>query len=800
MIRISVLVLFAAISTSAPANPAYRDASRSVDERVEDLLARMTLDEKVAQLACLQEEKAELRIPTGGVDIDVARRVMPHGIGQIARPSHRVGPGFVPGVDPNLGARETVRFVNGLQRFAVEETRLGIPILFHAEGLHGYQALNATSFPTPIALASAWDPKLVEEVYTVVAREMRARGVHLALTPVLDVARDPRWGRLEETPGEDPFLVSRFGVAAVRGFQGRELPLARGRVLATLKHFAAHGQPVGGTNIAPGLFSERMLRETFLPPFEAAVREANAQCVMVTYNEIDGVPCVANDWLLRDVLRGEWGFDGFTVSDYKAISELAELHGVAESEEDAMRQAINAGVEVELPDRDATNTLTRLVEKGLVSLDTIDEAVRNVLRGKFVAGLFEDPFADEDQAEETTGADEARRVALRAAERSIILLKNEEGVLPLSLSGSQRIAVIGPNASDTILGGYSDTPKQTISVLEGLRTRVPEDIEVVYAEGCRITEGRNWWADEVRLADADANRQRIVRAVEVAESADVAVLALGENEHTAREAWSSTHLGDRSDLGLVGEQSELVRAVHAVGKPTIVLFIGGRPLATPWIAEHVPAIVQCWCLGQETGTAVARVLFGDVNPGGKLPLSIPRSVGQLPIYYNHKPTARRGYLFGSTDPLFPFGHGLSYTTFEVGVPELDSPTASCGESVRVRVPVRNVGTRDGEEVVQVYLRDRVASVTRPVKQLVAFQRVAVAAGETRTVELTLPPSSFALYDRELRHVIEPGEFDVLVGPDLTHLRATTLRIVGDPTVVNPLRREDTELEKSRLFE
>ncbi|MEM8931667.1 MAG: glycoside hydrolase family 3 protein, partial [Acidobacteriota bacterium] len=440
--------------------------------------------------------------------------MIPHGAGQIARPSDNWQRG-VSGVDPNRSARETVELVNAVQRWHVEETRLGIPVMFHEEGLHGFQARGATHFPQAIALASTWDPELIEQVYSVVAREIRAWGSRQALTPVVDVARDPRWGRIEETYGEDPHLVAEMGLASVRGFQGTSMPLAPNRVMATLKHMTGHGQPESGTNIGPAQISERTLREMFFPPFERAIREAGAMSVMASYNEIDGVPSHANQWLLSDVLRGEWGFEGFVVADYYAIRVLRDRHRVVADLGSAAVEALTAGVDIDLPNREVFPELVAQARAGAIDEALIDRAVARNLRGKFLAGLFEDPYADADHAEAITANDEARARAVRTAERAATLLKNEGGLLPLDLTTLDRIAVVGPNAHEALLGGYSDVPAHTVPLVDGILARVGDTAEVLVARGVHITEERNWFGDDVVLWDPADNRRLIAEAVEV---------------------------------------------------------------------------------------------------------------------------------------------------------------------------------------------------------------------------------------------------------------------------------------------
>ncbi|MGL4512398.1 MAG: glycoside hydrolase family 3 N-terminal domain-containing protein [Lacipirellulaceae bacterium] len=766
----------------------YRDASLPVIDRVSDLLGRMTLDEKVAQLCCLWGEKAELLDATGRFDPNRAAARLGGGIGQIARPGDRSGEaGASAGVEATRGARETAELVNAIQKWVAENTRLGIPVLFHGEGLHGFQANEATHFPQAIGLAGTWDPALLERCFRVVGREIRARGVAIVLAPVVDVGREPRWGRIEETYGEDPYLVSEMGLAAVRGFQGTDLPLGKEHVFATLKHMTGHGQPEAGQNVGPANISERELRDTFLPPFRRAVTETNVMAVMPSYNEVDGVPSHANGWLLDRVLRREWGFRGLVISDYDAIPELERRHHVAATADDAAVTALAAGVDMDMPKLASYARLAALVRSKRVSEAAIDRAVARVLRTKFLAGLFEDPYADPAYAERVTSNDESRAVALEAARKAVTLLKND-GLLPIEdlgkPGGPRRIAVIGPNAAEVMLGGYSDTPKHQVSVLDGVRAKLAGKAEVTYAEGCRLTASRNWFGDEVKPISEEENKPRLEAASRVAAAADLVVLVVGDNEQTSREAWAENHLGDRSGLRLFGQQEELVERVCAAAKPTVVVMLHGRPLAIGDVVEGANAVLEGWYLGQEGGTAVAEALVGELNPGGKLPITIPRSVGQLPVFYNHKPTARRGYAFSDKSPLFPFGFGLSYTEFRLGPPRLSTSTTSLAEPVTVSVEVANTGPRDGDEVVQLYIRDRVSSVTRPVKELKAFRRVTLAAGAKTTVTFELNEQSLAFHDLAERLVVEPGEFDVMTGPNSVELQSATLTVSG------PLRQID----------
>jgi len=742
--------------------PAYRNPKLSVERRVKDLLSRMTLREKVAQMLCIWQQKSNTMVDEKGrFDLQKAKSHFKDraGLGQVGRPSDAGG---------GRNAREMAELTNEIQKFFIENTRLGIPVVFHEECLHGHAAIDGTSFPQPIGLGATFDPELVRRLFEMTAAEARARGTHQALTPVVDVAREPRWGRVEETYGEDPYLVSRMGIAAVQGFQGDATFQDKKHVIATLKHFAAHGQPESGTNCAPVNVSERILREVFLYPFKEALHKGGAISVMASYNEIDGVPSHANKWLLRDVLRKEWGFKGYVVSDYFAVRELNERPDLfgnysAEDRAQAAALAVRAGVNIELPDPDCYPYLVELVRKGLVKERLIDELVTPMLAWKFRLGLFEDPYVDPAVAERIVGCEAHRELALQAARETITLLKNDGGLAPLDPRRIQTIAVIGPNADRRMLGGYSGVPKHCTTLLQGIQDRVGASIKVLYHEGCKITIGGSWQQDEVTPSDPTEDRKSIAEAVKVAEQADVVVLAIGDNEQTSREAWALNHLGDRASLDLVGRQDELIDAVAATGKPIVAVLFNGRPISIRNLAAKASAIFECWYLGQETGRAMAETLFGDINPGGKLPITIPRSVGHIPAYYNHKPAARRGYLFDDVTPLYAFGFGLSYTQFQFGKPRLKKSTVGKTESTAIRIDVTNTGARAGDEVVQMYIRDKVSSVTRPVKELKGFERVTLAPGETKTVSLEIAPEHLAFYNIDMEHVVEPGEFEIMIG-------------------------------------
>jgi beta-glucosidase len=759
--------------TPRKAAPLYKDARQPSARRVKDLMSRMTLEEKAAQMMCVWQTKAETMLDAeGNFDLEKAKKSFRdgRGLGQVGRPSDAGG---------GKNARSMAELTNAIQKFFLENSRLGIPVIFHEECLHGHAAPGGTSFPQPIALGATFNPALVESLFTMTALEARLRGAHHALTPVVDVAREPRWGRVEETYGEDPFLVSRLGIAAVRGFQGDKTFRDKRHVLATLKHFVGHGQPESGMNCAPANVSLRVLQETFLYTFKEALREAGAVTLMASYNEIDGVPSHANKWLLRDLLRKEWGFKGFVVSDYYAIWELGyrpDTHGhnVAKDKKESCALAVEAGVNIELPDPDCYLHLVELVKKGVLKESQLDDLVAPMLFWKFEMGLFDDPYVDPEEADSVVGCDEHRDLALTAAHEAITLLKNENNLAPLDLNTIKTIAVIGPNADRGLLGGYSGVPKHNVTVLEGIRERAGKKVKVLYSEGCKITIGGSWNQDAVVPSDPEEDRKQIAEAVRVARKADVIVLAIGGNEQTSREAWGLNHMGDRTSLDLIGRQEELVKAMVALGKPVIVFLFNGRPLSINYVAQNVPVIYECWYLGQETGRAVADVLFGDYNPGGKLPISVPRSVGHLPVFYNYKPSARRGYLFDDVSPLYAFGFGLSYTSFDLSNPRLTKKRIRTNGSTQLLVDVTNTGQRAGTEVVQLYIRDLVSSVTRPVKELKGFRKVRLEPGEATTVTFEITPTLLSFYDVKMKYVVEPGDFEIMVGnssrdADLTKL-------------------------------
>jgi len=746
--------------------PDYRNPNLPIEQRVADLLKRMTLEEKVWQLA-------PRRGANSGI-LDTTGKFTDANVREIFRKMFSV--------DSKISPRDAAILRNAMQRYQVEKTRLGIPAIFQGEALHGFMENGSTSFPQALGLASTWDPELVRQVFTAAADEMASAGDEQAFTPVLDLARDPRWGRTEETYGEDPYLGSRIGVAAIEGLQGPNFLIDRHHVLATAKHFAAHGEPEGGTNTAPANYSERVIRESFLAAFRAAVQEAQVGSVMASYNEIDGIPAHVNSWLLDKVLRQEWGFRGYVTSDGGGLQMLVTTHHIAADNADAARQALAAGVDYDLSDGSVYGTLIDQVREGKIPESEVDRAVARVLTAKFRLGLFENPYVDPDYAERITNSPEHRKLALKAAQETMVLLKNDGNLLPLDLKKLKTIAVIGPNAADVHLGGYSREPAHSVSILEGIRERVGTAARVVYSEGCKITEGTQgwsaWYQNEVELPDPESQLKSLQAATEVARKADVAIVVVGENESTNREAWAEIHLGDRDSLDLLGYQEQLVKSVVETGTPTVLFLINGRPLSINYAAGHVPAILEGWYLGQEGGSAAANVLFGDVNPGGKLPISFPRNVGQLPDYYDHKPSLNRSYLFNGRKPLFPFGWGLSYTTFRFDHLRVDPVAIGTGGETTVSVDVTNTGSREGDEVAELYIHQRVASVTRPVMELRGFQRLGLKPGEMKTVEFKLAPRHLQMLNQDMHWVVEPGVFDIMVGPSSDQTSSVPLQVVA----------------------
>ena len=728
-----------------PALAAGPDVERTID----GLLARMTLEEKLGQLQQLDGEAQGSYRPE---HLALARQ-------------GRLG--------STLNVRGAVH-VNELQRAAFEESRLRIPLIFGFDVIHGYR----TVFPIPLGEAASWDPAAVERAASIAAAEARAAGVQWTFAPMVDIARDPRWGRIAEGAGEDPYLGSAMARARVRGFQGRDYSRPD-KVVACAKHWVGYGAAEGGRDYNTTDLSERMLRKVYFPPFHAAV-EAGIGSVMSAFNDLDGVPASANPFTLTQVLRKEWGFDGMVVSDYTSVVELIN-HGIAADEADAARQALSAGVDMEMVSRSYATHMPRLVQEGRLPTAVVDEAVRRVLRVKLRAGLFDAPYANADRERATLLTPESRAAAREIAARSMVLLKNERGVLPLSPSIA-RLAVVGALADDRpdMMGNWTGDGRadDVVTVLAGIKAAVGPATRVTYAKGVSV--------DLEVLADAAAHeaadRAGIEEAVRVAREADAVVLFLGETGDMSGEASS------RASLDLPGRQLELAQRVVGAGRPTAVVLMNGRPLTIPWLAEHASAILEAWFPGTEAGNAVADVVFGKVNPGGKLPVTFPRTVGQVPIYYNHENTGRppdannkytSKYLDVPWTPLYPFGHGLSYTEFKLSSLRLSPTRIPPDGRVLVSVDVENVGSRAGDEVVQLYLRDVVASVTRPVQELKGFARVPLGPGEKRTVQFALASEQLGLLDRAMKWVVEPGRFKVRVGTSSEGGLEASFEVGGD---------------------
>ena len=691
--------------------------TRAVDQRIDDLLSRMTLEEKVGQL-----------VQYSGFTEDRAAAIRAGRIGSLLNVT---------------GAENT----NRVQRIAVEESRLGIPLLFGLDVIHGYR----TIFPIPLATASSWDPELVIAIEGIAAREARASGVHWTFAPMIDIARDPRWGRIAEGAGEDPYLGSVMAAARVRGFQGDNVA-APDRILACLKHYVAYGAAVAGRDYNSVDMSERSLREIYLPPYKAGVA-AGAATLMSAFNLLNGVPTTANTFTINRVLRGELGFGGLIVSDWNSIGELI-VHGYAADARDAGRLAFNATVDMDMMGGIYGGQLADLVQTNVIPVALLDASVRRVLRAKFSLGLFERPYVDPATEKAVMLRDDHVAAARDAARRSMVLLKNEGALLPLS-QDVRSIALIGPLADNRgdPLGSWHAVgrPEDVVTVLAGIQRRVGTPITVTHAPGSTVT---------------GPERDGFARAVEIARGADVAIVVVGEREFETGEAAS------RASLDLPGVQQQLIEAVHETGTPVVAVIMSGRPLAIPWLAEHVPAILQAWHPGTQGGNAVADVLWGDFNPSGKLAVSFPRSVGQVPVYYNRDVTGRPAtaekftskYLDLPNTPLFPFGHGLSYTTFGYGGLVLSADTVAPDGTISVSATVTNTGTVAGAEVVQLYVRDLVASVVRPVKELKGFTRISLEPGARQTVRFTLGPRELGFYDQDMRWVVEPGAFNVWIGP------------------------------------
>jgi beta-glucosidase len=773
----------------------YRDPSLPVADRAADLLARMTVGEKLGQLGSVWAfQIADER----GLDVARATPLLADGIGHVTRVSGA----------SSLTASAAAELANSIQRHLIERTRLGIPAILHEEICSGLMARQAAVFPQALGVAATFRPDLNRRLADSVRAQMRAMGAHQGLSPVLDVCRDPRWGRLEESYGEDPFLVSQMGIGFITGLQGsddgRDL---REGVVATAKHFVGYGAPEGGMNWAPAHIPERELRDVYLRPFEAAVRDAGLGSVMNAYQELDGVPCAANRWLLTDLLRGDWGFEGTVVSDYFAIKQLDDYHHIVVSWEDAAVTALTAGIDVELPSTECYGAVLRAaLDRGAVAMADVDEAVRRALESKLRLGLFERPYVDVDRVALHTRTRDQIDLSRSLATESLVLLRND-GILPLRPAVAS-LALIGPNAANArqMLGDYSYITHveslievlksgdnvfampidrgihldehidlgHVVTVHDALVAALP-DVMVRYVEGCTITSD---------------DRSGFATAVEAAASSDIAVMVMGERSGLTEDC-TTGESRDVTSLGLPGVQEALVHAVAATGTPVVLVLVAGRPVGSPAVHAAANAVLMAWLPGEQGGLAIAEVLTGSASPGGKLPISYPRTSGQIPVFYAHKVSGGRSHWKGtyvdeSNEPLYPFGHGLGYSTFTIVAEGISPPSAALDDTVEVRVLVTNTGERSADEVVQLYAHDPVASITRPVRELIGFARVTLAGGDSVRVTFQVPVTALGFSGRDLTYVVEPGDIEFFVGSSSSDLAsAGTVVVTGDkpmPTV------------------
>ena len=760
---ITIILALLAISVNAGPKSPYQDASRTVDERVEDLLSRMTVDEKVGQLICLMGWDS---YQINGKKVSISDKFK-HEVDSLYVGMYwavfRADPWTKKTIDNGLNPALAAEAANAMQRYAIEHTRLGIPIFLAEEAPHGHMAIGATVFPTGLGMAATWDTYLMNQVGAVIGKEIKLQGGHISYGPVLDLAREPRWSRVEETMGEDPYLSGSMGAAMVKGLGGGDLSLPYSTI-ATLKHFIAYGVSEGGQNGARSIVGPRELKQVFLPPFKQAI-DAGALSVMTSYNSLDGVPCTSNRQLLSDMLRGEWDFKGFVVSDLFSIDGLYGTHHTAGFRWNAAVQALQAGVDVDL----GGNCYSKLIDgarNGIINYDkkALDQAVRRVLRLKFEMGLFEHPYINAKTAGKDVHNEAALATTRQVAKESITLLKND-GTLPLSKD--IKVAVVGPNADNVynMLGDYTapQPDGKVVTVYDGIRALLG-DANCIYAKGCAVR---------------DTNDYNIPAAIEAARQADVVIAVVGGSsardfktsyEDTGAASSEQQFVSDmesgegfdRATLDLLGRQMELLEALKQTGKPLVVVYIEGRPLNKNWADENANALLTAYYPGEQGGNAIADVLFGDYNPAGRLPVSVPRHVGQLPVYYNKPIPTAHDYVDMSAKPLYPFGYGLSYTTFEY------SDLSLVGNEIKFTVT--NTGNCKGDEVVQLYLRDHDASVVQPERQLKAFRRITLEAGESRNITFALDSESFAIVDANMQWSVETGTFDVLVGTSSEDIR------------------------------
>ena len=768
MKRIVLSALMAVIicQVSAQNRPPYKDAKLSTDERVADLMSRMTVKEKIGQLRCILawncwEKKGKEIVPSESFKKEIAE-------GQIGMlwGTYRADPWTQKSLENGLTPELAAKAGNALQRYVAENTRLGIPLFLAEEAPHGHMAIGTTVFPTGLGMAATWNPSLIEQVGRVIAKEIRLQGGHISYGPVLDLARDARWSRVEETMGEDPVLTAEIGAAQVRGLGGGDLSQPYS-TLATLKHFIAYGTTEGGQNGNPTFLGERELWENFLPTFKRVI-DAGALSVMTSYNSLDGIPSTCNDYLLTDVLHNMWNFRGFVVSDLYSINGMWHTHHVANTLDEAGIMALKAGVDADLGAL-AYENLEEGLNNGSISIDDIDRACRRILRMKFEMGLFENPYVDPKKSKKGVRTEEHKQTALDVARQSVTLLKNENSTLPLSKT--VKVAVVGPNADNIYnqLGDYTSPQDEgnVKTILDGIRQKIGAE-NVVYAKGCAVR---------------DTTESNIQEAVSAALQSDVVVACVGGSSArdfktsykdtgaaiTDSKTVSDMDCGegfDRATLGLLGMQQELLEALRKTGKPLVVVYIEGRPMDKLWSDENADALITAYYPGQEGGTAIADVIFGDYNPAGRLPVSVAANVGQLPVYYNKKAPLVHDYVEMSAKPLYAFGYGLSYTDFEYS----NLKVSKHADGYLVSCDVKNVGSRDGDEVVQLYLHDEVASTVQPLKQLKHFERRMIKSGDVEHFQFVLTANDLSIIDRKMQRVLEPGDFKVMIGSSSDDIR------------------------------
>tara|TARA_R110002049_G_scaffold45476_5_gene132675 strand:- start:743 stop:3097 length:2355 start_codon:yes stop_codon:yes gene_type:complete len=748
----------------------YKNSNLSVEARVNDLLERMTLDEKIAQMNMLSLKHLKF---------DKKGKVTQHTLDSLFK-----GGSIGTLESPFIGVDEISRFSEAADTYLRNNTRLGIPAIQIAECLHGQLAFGATIFPQTIGQGSTWNPELIEKMGATIAEEASLSGVDQALSPIFDLARDPRFGRAEESFGEDPFLVAEMGKAFVIGMQGdpelTKTHIPEGKLMSTAKHYVAYSVPFAGINLGPNNLGPRELRDLHLYPFKKVIQEANIYSVMPAYNEVNGIPMHANTYLMKDVLRKELGFNGYVFSDYEAIAMLNYFHKVTKDAADTAIMALEAGVDLEAPKSFAYSQIPNLVKSGRVDIELINQAVKNILTVKFKTGLFDKPYKAPKSVANLIHTEKAINLTREIAEESIILLKNDNNQLPLNASKLKSIAVIGPNADQVQYGDYSYTKDNAsgVTILDGIKKYAKNNFEINYAKGTEIT---------------GSDTSNISAAVAAAEKSDVVVLVIGGTSSVLSGiGWGKDIPGDyptsgegfdRAELTPPGVQPELIEAIYKTGKPIVLVMVHGRAYSIAWEKENIPAIVEAWYPGEQGGNAVAKVLFGDVNPSGKLTVSVPKSVGHVPVFYNHKPSGRgfyrnpgtpekpgRDYVFSSPDALFPFGHGLSYTQFEYSDLEVQNTKLDMNGELNISVKVKNTGKMTGKEVVQVYFNDKISTITTRVKVLKEFKKVSINPSETTTLNFSIPISEFGLWDKDMNYVVEPGEFEIMIGSSSEDIR------------------------------